>query len=306
MLEGLRTAGVLQNQSTRDVTAEGITSQVIQNTLQPIVGTDSNRPSNISLSTETPTVSITTSDNVGQTIPVTVNVPDIVPDHPRSAQQFNSSSVPLHARVHDKLRNRIWADEYIELAELLKTTPNLDYSLQIMDKEGSPSLCFTKSMKEKSMTLDQWLSAIHIFTAVYTVKKPEQGPNLVKYIEIVRDLAKRGGDWRYYDESFRYMRSSEGWPWEQPHWELWFKAVTVKDLFKSGNTSGSSLPYKPFRYGSRRFQQPLQRGVCLKYNSRRPCSGCRFDHRCGFCRGAHPSTQCSNTSNHGYRLLEIC
>ena len=34
-------------------------------------------------------------------------------------------------------------------------------------------------------------------------------PLLMKYSEIIRDLAARGYNWRYYDENFRYLRQHE-------------------------------------------------------------------------------------------------
>ena len=40
----------------------------------------------------------------------------------------------------------------------------------------------------------------------------------MKYGEVVRDLAARGGNWRFYDTQFRSLRQSNvpGMPWAQP------------------------------------------------------------------------------------------
>ncbi|CAH3177629.1 unnamed protein product, partial [Porites lobata] len=48
----------------------------------------------------------------------------------------------------------------------------------------------------------------------------------MKYCEVVRDLAAKGGDWHWYDEQFRYVRQSapEQYPWDRIHWELWLRA----------------------------------------------------------------------------------
>ena len=45
----------------------------------------------------------------------------------------------------------------------------------------------------------------------------------MKYEKAVRDLAARGGNWRFYDTQFRSLRQSNvaGMPWGTTHWELW-------------------------------------------------------------------------------------
>jgi len=37
---------------------------------------------------------------------------------------------------------------------------------------------------------------------------PTDTPKLMKYCEIVRDIAAKPGDWLYYDEQFRFIRQS--------------------------------------------------------------------------------------------------
>ena len=61
---------------------------------------------------------------------------------------------------------------------------------------------------------------------VFTQKYPLEAPALMKYSEIVRELAARGYNWHYYDENFRYLRQKEpiSFPWGSIHWELWIKA----------------------------------------------------------------------------------
>ena len=48
----------------------------------------------------------------------------------------------------------------------------------------------------------------------------------MKYSEVVRDLAARGVDWRFYDTQFRLLRQSNPieFPWGSTHWELWIRA----------------------------------------------------------------------------------
>ena len=90
----------------------------------------------------------------------------------------------------------------------------------------------------------------------------------MKYWEVVRDLASKGGDWHWYDDQFHYLRQSapEQYPWHRIHWELWLQVLnTFRKL---------QLPtYKP------RFRcQLFPKGSCWTFQAGKHCSGCKFVH----------------------------
>ena len=39
-------------------------------------------------------------------------------------------------------------------------------------------------------------------------------------------MAARGGNWKFYDENFRFLRQAQpaSFPWSTIHWELWMRA----------------------------------------------------------------------------------
>ena len=49
----------------------------------------------------------------------------------------------------------------------------------------------------------------------------------MKYCEVVRDIAAKQGNWRYYDKQFRFLRQSkpDRYPWDNVAWELWHQAL---------------------------------------------------------------------------------
>ena len=49
----------------------------------------------------------------------------------------------------------------------------------------------------------------------------------MKYMSIVRDLASRSGNWRFYDKSFRKLREVDPLPWGRTHSEIWLRAHKV-------------------------------------------------------------------------------
>ena len=60
----------------------------------------------------------------------------------------------------------------------------------------------------------------------------------MKYGELVQDLAARGGNWRFYDENFRFLRQTQpaSFPWGVIDWELWMQAI---QSFKKPTQPGS-------------------------------------------------------------------
>ena len=75
---------------------------------------------------------------------------------------------------------------------------------------------------KKIQSLNQWLTAFHTFVAIYVERYPLEAPQLMKYCEVVRDIASKPGKWLFYDEQFRYIRQSApvSYPWDTVHWEL--------------------------------------------------------------------------------------
>lgn len=96
--------------------------------------------------------------------------------------------------VSAKTRNKIWANEYVNF-ELLLHTQVIDdcYSIKMLhNKEGGhPALTIVPNQKKQTITnIESWTNAFHIFTAIYMEKWPQDGPALMTYGAVVRDLAK--------------------------------------------------------------------------------------------------------------------
>ena len=122
--------------------------------------------------------------------------------------------------------------------------------------------------------------------AVYTVKYPLEVAALLKYCEVVRDIANKSGNWPYYDQQFRYLRQTnpEKFPWDRVMWELWNQAIHATSKSPQDNT-GNKKPQ------TRQFLS-FPKGVCWKFHSGEFCASCRFKHTCFKCRATHPTTQC--------------
>ena len=87
-------------------------------------------------------------------------------------------------------------------------------------------------------------SRSNLFVSVYTSKFPSETPAVMTYGEVVRDLACRSGDWKYYDTNFRYMwQQNPSWmAWGATHWERrrpQHLGLTLPHLFPGGIAASS-------------------------------------------------------------------
>ena len=137
------------------------------------------------------------------------------------APLFSSIGVPLGSRSSARLKNKIWAEEFLTFGSLLDMSPNLDkFALSITPPTAgngsqTPNFTFEPVNNAKKLTsIYEWVSAFHTFVVVYCEKFPREMPNLMQFCETVRDIAARRGDWNYYDEQFRYLR--QGNPLKYP------------------------------------------------------------------------------------------
>ena len=206
--------------------------------------------------------------------------------HFSGMSNFNSISVAIDAQVSPKLKAKIWANEFIDFGLLLN--PQLGdtrYHLSLSASENSmPTLSLEPTTKTKHIpNVEVWTSAFQVLVGVYTSKYPGDAPALMKYGEVVRDLAARGGNWHYYDTQFRFLRSTKEneMPWGFTHWELWIRAQNF----------GNSTKTKSLTVSQPSFFVP--KGFCRKFHQGHGCMGCSFKHSCFKCGVKHPANSCT-------------
>ena len=112
------------------------------------------------------------------------------------AQLLSSPSLPIDARVSDKLHSKIWNNKFIEFGALL-TNPIVENRYQVAisssEKGSFPSLCLEPVNKSKKiLSIETWLSCFHVFVGIYTSRFPHEAPALMKNGEVVQELAFRG------------------------------------------------------------------------------------------------------------------
>lgn len=120
-------------------------------------------------------------------------------DKPTST--FTSISVPLAGRVPEKIKSKIWADEYVDFARLLTTeTEGTQYSFKVNGSSGSsPVLSLEPTHKLRPITrVEQWQTAFEVFVAVFTERSPQSAPALMKPDSaVIRELALHSANWKF-------------------------------------------------------------------------------------------------------------
>ena len=203
---------------------------------------------------------------------------------------FSSPSLAIDSRVSDKLRAKIWNNEYFDFGALL-SNPVFEDKFQLTinnaDKGLVPSLCLEPVSKTKKyLSIESWLNCFHVFVGVYTRKYPSEAPALMKYGEVVQDLAARGHNWKFCDENFRFLRQAQpaAFPWINIHWELWMRS-------QQSTIRKPTATAPPNQSGFR--DDGIPKGYCFKFSKGVKCSGCAFKHLCYKCDGSHPPKRCN-------------
>ena len=205
------------------------------------------------------------------------------------SQLFSSPSPPIDSRVSDKLKAKIWNNEYFELRALLTNTVHesrYQVTLARTTAEQLPSLYLEPIVKpRKIFTIETWLSCFHIFIAIYTRRHPHEAPALMKYCGVIQDLAASGFNWCFYDENFCLLNQAQpsSFRWCNIHWELWMRAQ------HSTASKPQTLP------GClRSHEQGIPKGFCVKFHRGVQCvPGCAFKHLCYKFEGPQKASQCN-------------
>ena len=167
-------------------------------------------------------------------------------------------SNPIGTRVPRKLKDKIVTDQYVDMAALLDLNPQVDSMSQepVMYVQVAHNVVRPIPRKKNPQVLDisQWVKAFHLFMAIYTKVHPHEAPNLLQYLMVVESIAEEKGDWRVYDETFRFERAESKTPWERLDNELYTyvtRKAEVKLAVTPGHSGNSSYgPQNPTQSGN--------------------------------------------------------
>ncbi|XP_052797108.1 uncharacterized protein LOC128229306 [Mya arenaria] len=208
-------------------------------------------------------------------------------------------NTPILNQIKRSICKDIWRNKFIDFSSLLPSFPSStcdpQFSFQL-DQHSNFALR-PSTRTQKIITIESWTSAFIKFTAVYTTKFPHEAAQLMKYAEIVRDIAARcpGLAFYHYDIHFRRLRESVPLPWDRLHTEFWLRACTS---FHQQPTPFSPPHHTSFHSSHSHRIHRFHDKTCWNFNKRTLCRNakCPHPHICGFCRGSHAAYHCKFSS----------
>ena len=207
-----------------------------------------------------------------------------------------TAGMSIDAHVSQKLRDKIWCDDFIDLGSLLpKNIENETWAVTVTPGQVSVQNRLNTFKPKQALSFLDWNEAFHIFMAIFLRKYPTEASNLLKYMSIIREIYELRGNeaFHFYDESFHVLRKEHKQPWQIVVDDIYKKTMYMKSskfTQKSGNTGNTTMNNKnqPFLGSSRH-------GTCHVYNKYGSCvrKNCNYAHVCRICRGPHPVTKCT-------------
>ena len=230
-----------------------------------------------------------------------------------SQSTYTSLDRPIDVKVSDKIRDKIWSGQYVDLTSLLDTQHDDTATFQIVSNAGEPLRLAPHKPSNKITSLSKWTDAFLVYFTIYTRKYPDQVPKLTAYMQLIKRLAIKGGDFLFYDREFRYLRQSGHSGWDV-HLDLWLEARDFRGSSNNTQTTNNSKQYNTnnnrnnnnsFRGQSRTpNKSPHPMGYCFRYHTTGHCNNfaaCSFRHTCytPACGGRHPVTACPKRQGGG-------
>ena len=191
----------------------------------------------------------------------------------------------LGAGLSPKLVSKIVNDEFVNMADLLFEGEE-KFTLTWDSSSSTPRVGMTKVQSKSQLSINQWCVAYRIFMTIYTGRHPSMTAPLLKYYDLIEQLARDNFNWRAYDEQFRKKRQLQ--PTRKP-WHLIDQDLYIKSIVRSSVPSSVSRPMPmPFRVR-------LPKGFCWAFDKKGKCEtkDCKFKHLCCKCGAKHPSSKCN-------------
>ena len=238
-----------------------------------------------------PAQSTSPASSTAENAIVASSLPPQIPG--RSGIDATSHANPLDYLVPQKVKDKIWAKEYIELSTLLNEEDQ-EMELQINSQSAKPTFTLVPKTRRTINTVARWVKAFNCYTAVYARKWPEEVPGLLKHAEIVMGLADDNANWRSYDKNFRKLHANGLEKYGQINVDLYLSSArTPFRGYSKWGDSGKDTK-SPRENAKGKVRHPA--GYCFVYHNDKKCFGCDFKHDCYQCEGRHPVSKCTKKS----------
>jgi hypothetical protein len=209
-------------------------------------------------------------------------------------------TLPLGAMMSDTIKNKIWANEYVDLGILL---PNGDVKSQVfpivVNGVGNEKKLALQENSKQIKTLDQWISAFSVYMTIYCQKISKATGDLIKYMDIIRNMARQKGNWLLYDMEFRKSKCQLNVSWGNMHHQLWLQHM-LSDRAESGSTTNNLYHGTCTQTQNSNNMPRVPIGYCVRFHLGNFCQlPCQYNHKCFVCNSPHSSIKCWHLGESG-------
>lgn len=210
---------------------------------------------------------------------------------PTGNPQLSAAGVDAH--LDNKTALKILQGRYVHLSSLL---PSSRQTQKLIISQPAGQLTSVSSNR-RLYNFSEWLDAFIIYASVRAAGHPLEAAPLFKYLQTIKRINARGGNFVLYDENFRGKHRGQATiPWHQLDTEE----------FSWASTDPSYTPFEEFQKKRqvrfRKFSSPsspaastrTRSGPCFAFNSPEGCDSdrCKYKHVCRRCTGPHTLAAC--------------
>jgi hypothetical protein len=235
------------------------------------------------------------------TDPGTIEQAIVQPTQDNLQGTVTSVSQTMLSLIPTKVKEKIWAGEFVEMSQLLSKVGQGEesFSLQVNTKGASPALHLIPQKRAPlNLPLLAWVKAWNRYGAIVTEQSPNLAPLLAHHMETVLNLAEKGAAWASYDECFRRLVASGEASWGCISFELYMKAhLEASPRDKAVTTSPAQAVNQV---------ADIPKGACFKFHSSGSClagQNCAYQHKCYICLGSHPAVKCQLPRHTPFKVL---
>lgn len=220
-----------------------------------------------------------------------------------------TAMTPAGVRVPSKLAQRIWAGQFVDMAELLPEKLGQPEQVDQEDKEAR------KRRRKRIVSALQWIECFHSYIGLVAQQQPARVADLLAYASLIVHAARKfkGEAWLQYDANFRkFAEAHPGTRWAEVNTSLWTLAFCNAQprphcelCFSIDHETQQCEDYvqSPTEQAKKRGQAAEQSPrpkaevgkapICINWN-RRSCQSptCTFQHICLECHQRHRERDC--------------
>ena len=128
--------------------------------------------------------------------------------------------------------------------------------------------------------------------AVYCQIFKDAAPDLIKYMDTIRNMFKHKEDWYQYDIEFRRSKLQLQISWGNMHHHLWLTHMLANRQANVQPITGSTNISNLQGYNSTQNVHSVSFGYCVRYHEGKFCYlPYIYNHKCFICNLTHPASK---------------